>query len=274
MTARATDWGEYTTMLVRQDGRLLTVSFNRPDRLNAIGGGFHEEFVEILGRAGADDSVGAVLLRGEGRAFCVGGDVKAFDERASGAKPARPAHTVLHTLNATELLDAILGVPQPIVAAVHGYAMGLGATIALFSDVVVAADDARFADTHVSVALVAGDGGAVMWPLIMPFGAAKWYLLTGEPISGAEAARLGMVLKAVPATQLLEEATALARRLADGAPLAVQGTKATLNRIVRDRMNLLMDTGLLLEGATFVSDDHREAAAAFVAKRKPTFRGS
>ena len=274
MTTPGNDWGGYTTMLVRQDGRLLTVSFNRPDRLNAVGGGFHEELVEILGRAGRDDSVGAILLRGEGRAFCVGGDVKGFDERASGAKPARPAHTVLRTLNATALLEAILGVPQPVVAAVHGYAMGLGATIALFCDVVVAAEDAQFADTHVSVALVAGDGGAVMWPLIMPFGAAKWYLLTGDPISGAEAARLGMVLKAVAADRLLEEAKALAQRLADGPPLAVQGTKATLNRIVRDRMSLLMETGLLLEGATFVSDDHREAAAAFVAKRKPNFRGS
>ncbi len=274
MTTRGEGWGGYTTMLVHQDGRLLTVSFNRPDRLNAVGGGFHEELIEILGRAGRDDSVGAILLRGEGRAFCVGGDVKGFDERASGATPARPAHTVLHTLHATELLEAILGVPQPIVAAVHGHARGLGATIALFCDVVVAAEDAQFADTHVSVALVAGDGGAVMWPLIMPFGAAKWYLLTGDPISGTEAARLGMVLKAVPGDQLLDEANALARRLADGAPLAVQGTKATLNRIVRDRMSLLMDTGLLLEGATFVSDDHREAAAAFVAKRKPTFRGS
>jgi enoyl-CoA hydratase len=274
MATREEDWGGYTTMLARQDGRLLTVSFNRPDRLNAVGGGFHEEFIEILGRAGRDDSVGAILLRGEGRAFCVGGDIKGFDERASGAKPARPAHTVLRTLQATELLEAILAVPQPIVAAVHGYAMGLGATIALFCDVVVAAEDAQFADTHVSAALVAGDGGAVMWPLIMPFGAAKWYLLTGEPIGGSEAARLGMVLKAVPGDRLLDEAGALAGRLADGAPLAVQGTKATLNRIVRDRMSLLMDTGLLLEGATFVSDDHREAAAAFVAKRKPTFRGS
>jgi enoyl-CoA hydratase len=274
MTTPGEDWGGCTTMLVHQDGRLLTVSFNRPDRLNAVGGGFHDELIEILGRAGRDDSVGAILLRGEGQAFCVGGDVKGFDERASGAKPARPAHTVLHTLNATELLEAILGVPQPIVAAVHGHARGLGATIALFCDVVVAAEDAQFADTHVSVALVAGDGGAVMWPLIMPFGAAKWYLLTGDPISGTEAARLGMVLKAVPGEQLVDEASALARRLADGAPLAVQGTKATLNRIVRDRMSLLMDTGLLLEGATFVSDDHREATAAFVAKRKPTFRGS
>jgi enoyl-CoA hydratase len=152
--------------------------------------------------------------------------------------------------------------------------MGLGATIALFCDVVVAAEDARFADTHVSVGLVAGDGGAVMWPLIMPFGAAKWYLMTGEPISGVEAARLGMVLKAVPADRLLDEATRLAQRLAEGAPLAVQGTKQTLNRILRDRMSLVMDTGLLLEGATFISDDHREAAAAFVAKRKPKFRGS
>jgi enoyl-CoA hydratase len=274
MTTPEHDWGGYSTMLARQDGRLLTVSFNRPDRLNAVGGGLHEELVDILGRAGRDDSVGAILLRGEGRAFCVGGDVKGFDERASGAKPARPAHTVLRTLNATALLEAVLGVPQPIVAAVHGYAMGLGATIALFCDVVVAAEDAQFADTHVSVALVAGDGGAVMWPLIMPFGAAKWYLLTGDPISGSEAARLGMVLKAVPADRVLDEAKALAQRLADGPPLAVQGTKATLNRIVRDRMSLLMETGLLLEGATFVSDDHREAAAAFVAKRKPNFRGS
>jgi enoyl-CoA hydratase/carnithine racemase len=108
----------------------------------------------------------------------------------------------------------------------------------------------------------------------MPFGAAKWYLLTGDPITGAEAARLGMVLKAVPGERLLDEATALAQRLADGPPLAMQGTKATLNRIVRDRMSLVMESGLLLEGATFVSDDHREAAAAFVAKRKPTFRGT
>jgi len=156
---------------------------------------------------------------------------------------------------------------------VHGYAMGLGATIALFCDVVIAAEDATFADSHVAVALVAGDGGAVMWPLIMPFGAAKWYLMTGDRISGTEAARLGMVLKAVPADQLVDEATTAARRLADGAPLAVQGTKATINRILRSRMDLVLDYGLLIEGATFVSEDHREASVAFVEKRAPVFRG-
>lgn len=270
------DWGDHETVLAKQEGRLLTVSLNRPDRLNAVDGTLHHELTDILKRASGDDSVGALLLRGEGRAFCVGGDVKGFDERASGgaADAPNPAQTVLNTLHATEILEAILAVPQPIVAAVQGHARGLGATIALFCDVVVAAEDANFADTHVSVGLVAGDGGAVMWPLIMPFGAAKWYLMTGEPISGTEAERLGMVLRSVPAGELVETAGALAQRLADGAPLAVQGTKATLNRIVRDRMNLVLETGLLLEGATFVSDDHREAAAAFVAKRKPTFRGS
>ena len=105
------DWGGFETLLVSQEGRLLTLSFNRPDRLNAVGGGLHQEFTEVLTRAGRDDSVGAILLRGEGRAFCVGGDVKDFDERASGAEPPPPAHTVLHTMNAAELLESILGVP-------------------------------------------------------------------------------------------------------------------------------------------------------------------
>jgi enoyl-CoA hydratase len=267
-----TGYERFTKILARRDGRLLTVSFNRPERLNAIGDGLHEEFLEVLRLASADSDVGAILLRGEGRAFCVGGDVKDFDaEAVTGGTP--PARRVLDTLHGARLLEELLAVPQPIVAAVHGYAMGLGATIALFSDVVVVAEDAQIADTHVSVGLVAGDGGAVMWPLLMSLGAARYYLMTGERISGTEAARLGMALKAVPAGDLLKSATEVARRLAEGAPLAVQGTKATLNRIVRERLNLVLEHGLLFEGATFVSEDHKEAAAAFVAKRTPVFRG-
>jgi enoyl-CoA hydratase len=267
------DYDKYATVLAKQEGRLLTVAFNRPERMNAVGGGLNEDFTAILETARDDKSVGAILLRGEGRAFCVGGDVKDFAERSTATEGPSPAETVRNTLHGTAILDTILSVPQPIVAAVHGYAMGLGATIALFCDVVIATEDATFADSHVAVALVAGDGGAVMWPLIMPFGAAKWYLMTGDRISGTEAARLGMVLKAVPADQLIDEATAAARRLADGAPLAVQGTKATINRILRSRMDLVLDYGLLIEGATFVSEDHREASVAFVEKRAPVFRG-
>lgn len=256
--------------LARQDGHLLVVSLNRPERLNAMGGTLLQDLTTILETARDDRSVRAILLRGEGRAFCAGGDVKSFDEQASGT---RQATRIFDTTRGSRLIETVLSVPQPIVAAVHGYAMGLGSTLALLCDVVIAAEDATFSDSHVNIGIVAGDGGAVLWPLLLPFGAAKWYLLTGDRISGAEAARIGLVLRSVPAERLLDDATAAARRLADGAPLAIQGTKATINRILQDRMHLLLETGLLYEGATYMSDDHREAAAAFVAKRTPTFSG-
>ncbi|GAA0402782.1 enoyl-CoA hydratase [Acrocarpospora corrugata] len=264
---------DYTTLLLTVDDGLATIALNRPDRLNAIGGGLETDLLRALAEVAADPSVRAVLLRGEGRAFCAGGDVKDMAGRAADEVGPSAAQQVYQLLHGRDILESILSVPQPIVAAVQGYAMGLGATIALFCDVVVAAEDAQFADTHVAIGLVAGDGGAVAWPLAMPIGAARYYLMTGDRLSGTEAARLGLALRAVPADQLLAEATAVARRLADAAPLAVQGTKATVNKIVRERMNLVLDLGLVLEGATFVSDDHKEAAAAFVAKRKPVFRG-
>lgn len=267
------DYGKFTKVLVTRDDRLLTISLNRPDRLNAVGDGLEQELSAALRLAAKDSSVGAILLRGEGRAFCAGGDVKNFNERTHAAEPPSPARRALDTLGATAILDTILSVPQPIIAAVHGYAMGLGATIALFCDVVIVAENAKIADSHVSVGLVAGDGGAVIWPLLMPLGAARYYLMTGEPISGTEAARLGLALRAVSPDALAGESEKVARKLADGAPLAIQGTKSTLNKIVRDRMALNLESGLLLEGATFVSEDHKEAAAAFVEKRKPKFQG-
>ncbi|GAA4232663.1 enoyl-CoA hydratase [Streptosporangium album] len=264
---------DYKTLLVTVDDGLATIALNRPERLNAIGGGLEQELARALADVAGDPAVRAVLVRGEGRAFCVGGDVKEMAGRAEDEVGPSPGQQVYQLLHGRRILDAILSVPQPIVAAVHGYAMGLGATIALFCDVVIAAEDAQFADTHVAVGLVAGDGGAVAWPLAMPLGAARYYLMTGDRLDGVEAARLGLALRAVPAGELLDEATAIARRLAAAAPLAVQGTKATVNKIVRERMNLLLDLGLVLEGGTFVSDDHKEAAAAFVEKRAPVFRG-
>jgi enoyl-CoA hydratase len=120
---------------------------------------------------------------------------------------------------------------------------------------------------------VAGDGGAVLWPLLLPFGTAKYYLLTGDRISGAEAARMGMIHKAVPADQLLAEASAIAERLANGPTMALKWTKTAVNQVLRERLNLVLDIGLALEGATFLSDDHKEATTAFVEKRQPVFRG-
>jgi len=262
------DYSQFEKVLAHQDGRLLTLTFNRPDNMNAIDGGVHEDLDALIDLIRADDSVGAVLLRGEGRAFCAGGDIKMM----SAAQPT-PVERVGSILGSRELLYSMLAIEQPIIAAVQGFALGLGATIALFCDIVVAAEDAYFADTHVNVGLVAGDGGAVLWPLLLPFGQAKYHLLTGDRITGADAARMGMIHKAVPADQLLDEATAVARRLADGPTLALKWTKKAVNQVLRERLDLILEIGLALEGATFLSDDFKEASSAFIEKRKPTFTG-
>lgn len=265
-------YSRFSTIEVTQDGRLLRVVLNRPESLNAIGGGLHEELEELWPLIRRDDSVGAVLLTGAGRAFCSGGDVKGM--AGSSAQPRNGAQTVGALIQGAKILvSGMLDVEQPIVCAVQGYAMGLGATIALCADVTIAADDAVFADTHAAIGLVAGDGGAVIWPLLLPINTAKYYLMTGDRITGTEAARLGLVLRSVPANDLAAEAEQVARRLADGPSLAIRWTKYSVNKILRERLNLVFDTSLLLEGATLLSDDHREATAAFVEKRPPSYTG-
>jgi enoyl-CoA hydratase len=266
------DQGRYKGLLIERSGALLILTLNRPERLNAVGDDMHIGLETVLGELRHDSSVRAVLLRAAGRSFCTGGDVKSF--AAGAVEPPNPAQryeTVRRS--AAALVQAFLNVPQPMVAAVQGHALGLGATIALMCDVVIAADNAQIADTHVPIGVTAGDGGAVAWPLSMSMGAAKYYLLTGERLSGTEAARLGLVLKSVPEAQLQAQALAVASRLAALAPLAVQGTKATLNRLVRHRAELMLEHGLMLESANFLSDDHKEAVSAFMEKRTGFYHG-
>jgi enoyl-CoA hydratase len=263
----------FSTLLIEQDGRLLSVMLNRPESLNSVGGGLHEQLEEFWTVVRRDSSVGAVLLTGAGRAFCAGGDVKGMAGSANGGDRSVVQGVSSVLAGAKSLVANMLEVEQPIVAAVQGYAMGLGATIALCSDVVIAAEDAILADTHVSIGLVAGDGGAVIWPLLLPINTAKYYLMTGDRITGKDAERLGLVLRAVPAENLQAEAKAVAQRLADGPSMAIRFTKTTVNKILRERLNLLLDTSLILEAATLQSDDHREAATAFVEKRDPQFTG-
>lgn len=266
-------YNEFSTLQVQQDGRLLIVTLNRPESLNAVGGGMHEQLEDLWALIRRDASVGAVLLRGAGRAFCAGGDVKGM-AATSTTERSVPGSAAGMLIGAKTLISNMLDVDQPIVAAVHGYAMGLGATIALCSDVVIAAEDAVLADTHVNVGLVAGDGGAVIWPLLLPINTAKYYLMTGDRITGKDAERLGLVLRAVPADRVQAEAEAIARRLANGPSMAIRFTKTSVNKVLRERVNLLLDTSLILEAATMYSDDHREATSAFVEKRDPVYIGS
>jgi enoyl-CoA hydratase len=262
---------EFSRIHVARDGDLLTISLNRPHVLNAVGDRLHEELEEVLIKAQTDPAT-AIVITGAGRSFCAGADLKEQGGPPPGGRdPVGHAHYLV--TSARRLVDALLAIEQPIIAAVNGHAIGMGATLALMCDVVIAAEDAVLADTHVVAGLVAGDGGTVLWPMLVPFGTAKYYLLSGEPISGAEAARLGLVLRAVPEERLMEEACAVARRLSAGAPLAVRGTKRTINKHLKERLDLTLDSALALEGLTYLSSDHKEACIAFVEKREPVFRG-
>lgn len=257
-------------VLVDVTDGILTITFNRPDRHNALTGAMHQELMAALERARNEDGIRVVMFRGAGRSFCSGADVSDLSEQSTAPSSAQRVHAVMH---GRDLVDALLALKQPTISAVRGYAMGLGATIALFSDIVIAADDAVLADTHVNIGVVAGDGGAVMWPLLAGLSRARYHLLTGERVTGALAAEWGLVYKAPPAEDVMDEALKVAQKLASLAPLAVQGTKAALNRIVRDRAEIALDYGLWAEAVTFLSEDHSEATAAFMQKRPANFTG-
>ena len=263
------DYSHYQTLLIEKDGDGVgVVTLNRPERRNAVSMQMHQELEDIFVDLSKDDDVRAVVLTGAGSAFCAGGDVegmKTGEFRPGG--PAVPFHMV------RRLVMNLLEVEQPIVAAVNGDGAGLGATIPLFCDIVVMAESARLADNHVRMGLVAGDGGVVIWPWLVGMARAKEYLLTGQWIDGKEAERIGLVNYAVPQEQVLPRAMEIARRLARGAPLAIRWTKFSINKLLRDHVNLALDSSMFLEAATMSSEDLKEAAAAFFEKRKPQFKG-
>jgi enoyl-CoA hydratase len=155
----------------------------------------------------------------------------------------------------------------------NGDAIGLGATIALFCDVIIADDKARIADPHVKVGLVAGDGGAAIWPQLIGFARAKEFLMTGEMVRAPEAARMGLINHAVPAAELDEKVQQLANKLAKGATLAIRWTKRAANIQLRDVVTRVLDASVAYEAMSQRTADHAEAVSAFNEKRRPQFKG-
>jgi len=246
----------YSTLDVRREGPVLSVVFNRPDRLNAIDARMHTELARLFPEIARDLEVGAVVLTGAGRAFCAGGDIDWFQNIS-------PAEVQTLFDEARSIIHDLLDIEAPVIAAVNGAAMGLGATLALFSDIVIAAEDARIGDPHVRVGLVAGDGGAVIWPWLIGVARAKEFLLTGDSLTGREAAAIGLVNRAVPAAEVLPQAYALAERLAGGPAPAIRGTKASVNRLLKSAVDLVLDYSLERENACFTTPEHRAAVQAF-----------
>ncbi|MBI5909234.1 MAG: enoyl-CoA hydratase/isomerase family protein [Betaproteobacteria bacterium] len=265
------DYSRYQFVKVEVANKVATVTLNRPEAMNATNPQMHGELEQIWVDLAEDAAVNAILLTGAGRAFSAGGDVKAMAARY-GTEEGKQRTLTLPS-GARRLIQNMLDVGQPIIGAINGDAMGLGATIALFCDVIVASETARIADTHVKVGIVAGDGGAVIWPLLIGPARAKEFLMRGKIINGAEAAQMGLVNYAVPTEAVLPKAREIAQELADGATWAIRWSKLSVNKWLKDQVNLILDASLAYEMLTFHTDDHREAARAFVDKRPPKFGG-
>lgn len=261
------DYGRYQYLLVEVANGVATLTLNRPEQLNAINLQMHIELEEVLVEVSEDPDVRAVVITGAGRAFCAGGDINAMKEDKEFLKPSRVVD------GPRRLVHNLVNVKQPVICALNGAAVGVGATIALYSDMVIAAENARIGDPHVKVGLVAGDGGAAIWPLLTSLVKAKELLMTGDLVSAQEAERIGLVNRVVPESKALEASLELAQRLADGATLAIQWTKLAINKVVSHALNMVFDTSLALEGITVASRDHKEGVQAFLEKRSPKFRG-
>ncbi|MFC1886107.1 enoyl-CoA hydratase/isomerase family protein [Thermodesulfobacteriota bacterium] len=266
------DYSRYEFIKMERDDKVAILTLNRPESLNAISPQLHSEIEEIFGDITRDDDINAVVLTGAGnRAFCAGGDVKGMSERSSGESQTFKDRVPLR--NATRLIRNIIDTEQPIIAAVNGDAVGLGATLALFCDIIIASEKARFGDPHIKVGLVAGDGGAVIWPLLCGIAKAKEFLMTGDLIYAPEAERIGLINHVVPPEEVMSKAMEMAHRLANGPTRAIRWTKLSCNKRLRDEVNLVLEASLAVETLSMLTQDHKEATKAFVEKRPPQYKG-
>lgn len=260
------DHSEYRRLLFerRPDGVLLT-TLNRPEKYNATDEDMHGELARLWGDIDGDDTVRAVVVTGAGKAFSAGGDL-AMVRRMAGS-PGRVEHMLGEM---TQLVRGIIDCRVPIVSAINGVAVGAGAVLALLADISICADDARIGDGHIKLGVAAGDHAALLWPLLVGMAKARYYLLTGEMITGVEAERIGLVSRCVPRDAVLPEALRVASDLATGPQQALRLTKRALNGWLRQSMPLF-DQSAAYEMLGFLGPDVVEGEAALREKRPPRF---
>jgi enoyl-CoA hydratase len=258
----------FETLLWQRDGSILTITLNRPAELNAANHAMEKDLCRAFNEASHDPEVRVVIVTGAGKAFSAGGDFSYIRDNI-----AEPSAGWDASQWGKQLVFTLLDCVKPVIAKINGHAIGLGATLALFCDVTFAADHAKIADPHVVIGLVAGDGGAVIWPQLIGFSRAKEYLLTGDPILAPEAERIGLINHAVAAEKLDETVAAYAAKIAKLPPRAVQWTKASVNLRLKQVAHAVLDASMSYELVSMGTRDHKEAMDAMAEKRKPVFTG-
>lgn len=259
-------YASFTGLNVSLDNCVLTVTLDNPP-LNAMTSEAHADLGRIWAVAGADPEVRVIILTGAGeRAFCAGGDLNRMIE----GWPDR-GRWQIGMAEARAIIVGMLECPKPVISRINGHAMGMGASIALAGDVTIIVDDAKIGDSHVSVGLATGDGGALLWPRLMGLVEARRHLLSGRPLTGAAAKAKGLVTEAVARDALDAAVAEWVDMLLAQSPEAVQTTKQCLNLDILDKARRYMDEMLRLETVSWESPNHPEAVRAILEKRPPRF---
>ncbi|MBO9357419.1 enoyl-CoA hydratase/isomerase family protein [Bordetella petrii] len=252
----------------RPHPRVLRITMRSPLKMGAMDAILHREVSEIWHDVDTDESVSAVIITGEGKAFSAGGDLN--HER----KVCDDYHLRMEVMaEARKLVMGMLDCRKPIVSAARGWAVGAGLACVILADVSIAAKDAKFSDGHLKIGVAAGDHATIIWPLLCGVAKAKYFLLTAEAFSGEEAERMNLISLAVPDDEVEARAVAVATRLAEGAPAAVRWTKMMLNHWVKSATPIF-DASLALEFIGFAGPEGKEGIDAFLEKRKPDFGGT
>ncbi|HET6917058.1 MAG TPA: enoyl-CoA hydratase/isomerase family protein [Acidimicrobiales bacterium] len=260
------DYENYERLVFeRPEAGVLVITMNRPDHYNATDEKLHTELAKVWLDVSADPQTRVAVITGAGRAFSAGGDFEMI-ERMVGSYD-RVTYMI------TEMADMVYNVvncEKPIISAINGPAVGAGLVIALSADISICAEDARLGDGHVRLGVAAGDHAAILWPLLVGMAKARYYLLTGEMLTGAEAERLGMVSLALPRDEVLPKALEVAGSLARGSVTAIRFTKKALNNWVKQAAPIF-EQSAAYEMLGFMGPDVVEGVAALKEKREPRF---
>lgn len=264
-----TDWQHFR---YEEDDGIATVTFNRPEKLNPLTFEAYADLRDLLAELPHHDGVRALVIRGEGKGFCSGGDV---NEIIGELITFEPRELMAFTTMTGDVIRAMRELPIPIISGIQGIAAGAGSVIALASDLRVLAESARFAFLFVKVGLSGADmGAAYLLPRVVGLGRASELLLLGDTVDAATADKYGLATRVVPDAELDDHVQQLARRMADGPTLALARTKSLLTRELDMPMSAAMELDAMTQALLMTTNDHSEFHAAFNAKRKPEWTGT
>jgi 2-(1,2-epoxy-1,2-dihydrophenyl)acetyl-CoA isomerase len=261
----------YECLLYEVKDNVATLTLNRPERLNALGGSLRDDLHDAITRSAADSDVRVMVITGAGKGFCAGGDVKAMNEAKEGKRERPLIEKVAPGRDRTLL--AMREAPQPIIAAVNGAAAGAGMNLALGCDIRIASTAAKFSQAFVKRGLHPDWGGTYFLPRVIGMARAAELIFTGDVIDAAEALRLGIVSRVVAPEELLPAVGELARRIAAGPPMAIRLAKGSLYSNAERGLEAALERETFAQNICFETEDAREGIRAFVEKRPPIFRG-